>query len=66
MRTSNLAERLEEFVAIVDVMDAPKETATHVVALADTGRKPRAPRRSSFYFRRIRIRDSGLRDFRIF
>lgn len=66
MRNSNLAERLEEFAAIVDAVDAPKEESTHVVAVADADLEPRAPRRPSFNFRRIRIRDPGLRHFRIF
>lgn len=65
MRNSNLAERLEEFAAAVDSVDAPKEKATHVVAVAGPGLNPRVPRRLSFNFRRIQIRDTGLRLFRV-
>ena len=66
MRNSNLAERLEEFAAAVDAVDAPKEPAPHVIAPAEAQLKPRAPRRLSFNFRRIRMRDPGLRQFRVF
>ena len=66
MRNSNLAECLEDFAAAVQAVDEPKEKAPHVVAVADPVPGLRAPRRPSFNFRRIQIRDPGLRHFRVF
>jgi hypothetical protein len=66
MKTSNLAECLEEFAATVVAVDTPKEKAPRMVAVEDCGTPRRAPRRLSFDSRRIQIRDTGLRHFRVF
>jgi hypothetical protein len=66
MKSSNLAERLEEFEAAMAAVDAAKEKTTPVVAVADCGIRMHAPRRASFASRRIQIRDPGLRHFRVF
>jgi hypothetical protein len=63
MRNSNLAECLEEFEA---AEDARKVEALRVAELAVADVERRAPRRPSFNFRRIRIRDPGLPRFRVF
>jgi hypothetical protein len=66
MRSSNLAERLEEFAATAEAVGAPKEVTTRVLAAAEAVREPRAPRRLSRSSRRIQTRDPGLRHFRVF
>lgn len=66
MKSSNLAERLEEFAATVKAVDTRDQKPTRLVALAATDIPPRAPRRRSSGFRRIEIRDPGLRHFRVF
>jgi hypothetical protein len=64
MKTSNLAERLEEFAATVERMDAAVQEPSRLSA--SPGAAQRAPRRLTLGHRRIRIRDSGLRNFRVF
>ena len=65
MRTSNLAQRLEEFAATVSDVDPPaKETQRDLGAAANSERQ--APRRLSLTTRRLQIRDPGLRHFRVF
>ena len=66
MKPSNLAERLEDFAASIVAMDAPKEKSPRMVAIESCGTPRRAPRRLSFDSRRIQIRDTGLRHFRVF
>jgi hypothetical protein len=66
MKTSNLAECLEDFAAAIVAVDAPKENPPRMVAVENCGSKRRAPRRLSFDSRRIQIRDPGLRHFRVF
>lgn len=66
MKPSNLAERLEDFAASIVAADAPKEKSPRMVAVEDRGTPRRAPRRLSFDSRRIQIRDTGLRHFRVF
>jgi hypothetical protein len=66
MKVSSLAECLEEFEAIVLVVDAPKENVPRMVVVEDCGTPRRAPRRLSFDSRRIQIRDTGLHHFRVF
>ena len=66
MKTSNLAERLEEFSADVSAVDPPNQKAPPVVAVPDCEKPARAPRRLSFDTRRIQIRDPGLSPFRVF
>ena len=45
MKVSSLAECLEEFEAIVLVVDAPKENVPRMVVVEDCGTPRRAPRR---------------------
>ena len=66
MKTSNLAECLEEFAANIAAVDAPKEKPPRIVAVEDCGASRRAPRRLSLDSRRIQIRDAGLPHFRVF
>jgi hypothetical protein len=66
MKVSSLAQCLEEFEANILVMDAPEENAPRMVVVEDCGAPRRAPRRLSLDSRRIQIRDSGLRHFRVF
>jgi hypothetical protein len=66
MKTSNLAECLEEFAATMIAVDAPKEKPPLMVAVENCETPRRAPRRLSFESRRIQIRDPGLPQFRIF
>ena len=66
MKPSNLAERLEDFAASIVAVDAPKEKSPRMVAIDNCGAPRRAPRRLSFDSRRIQIRDTGLRHFRVF
>ena len=66
MKSSNLAERLDEFAADVSAVDAPNHKPAHLVAVASTAKPPRPPRRLSFDTRRIQIRDAGLPHFRVF
>ena len=64
MRNSNLAERLELFVAATDSTMVAKSRAPYAVAVADPVR--RTPRRLSLTTRRIQSRDPELRQFRVF
>ena len=66
MKGSSLAECLEEYEATNLVMGAPKENALRMVVVEDCGTPRRAPRRPSLDSRRIQIRDTGLRHFRVF
>lgn len=66
MKTSNLAECLEEFAATIIAVDAPKVNPPRMVAVEDCGSKRRVARSLSFDSRRIQIRDPGLRHFRVF
>ena len=66
MKSSNLAECLEEFAADASAVDAPSQKPTHVVGVEEREKPPRAPRRLSFDTRRIQIRDTGLSPFRVF
>jgi len=66
MKYSNLAERLEEFVAALSVIDQPEPQADSPRILAGTASPARqAPRRLSRTARGIQIRDQGLRPFRV-
>jgi hypothetical protein len=65
MGSSNLAECFEDFV-VAFAADAPKETVPRVV-ITDRREAPhRRPRRLSAGSRRIQVRDTGLRPFRVF
>jgi hypothetical protein len=66
MKSSNLAECLEEFAATIVAVDIPKEKSPHVVAVEVCGPPRRAARRLSLESRRIQIRDTGLPQFRVF
>lgn len=66
MKVSSLAECLEDFEATIDGMDTPKENAPRMVVVEGCGPPRRAPRRLSLDSRRIQIRDTGLRHFRVF
>ncbi len=47
-------------------VDAPQAKPPRIVAIEDSGMPRRTRRRLSFESRRIQIRDSGLRHFRVF
>ena len=66
MKHSNLAECLEEFAATLCVIDQPdpEQGTPRVLTGVASPAKP-APRRLSLTARRIRIRDQGLRPFRV-
>jgi hypothetical protein len=66
MKVSSLAQCFEEFDVTTLVMDAPKENAPRMVVVENCGAPRRAPRRLSLDSRRIQIRDTGLRHFRVF
>jgi len=65
MNTSNLAKRIDEFATLENEARAPAREAPRmfVVATFHTGR---ARRRLTLQTRRIQIRDSGLRPFRVY
>ncbi|HEU4778730.1 MAG TPA: hypothetical protein VFS58_02490 [Steroidobacteraceae bacterium] len=66
MRNSNLAERLEEFAAALNVIDQPEPETSALQICAEVAITERkAPRRRSLTARRIQIRDQGLRPFRV-
>jgi hypothetical protein len=65
MKSSNLAQRLEEFAATVSLIDVPEFKAPPTLAVVPERPRP-APRRSSLDSHRIQIRDQGLRPFRVF
>ena len=69
MKSSNLAERLEELAATVETLETSQPKPTLLLAFV-TGTPPRpapapSPRRSMLGARRIEIRDDGLRPFRV-
>ena len=66
MNYSNLAMRLEEFAAIVSVIDQPEpeQDPPRIVTAVSRIERP-APRRLSLTARRIQNNDHGLRPFRI-
>ena len=65
MKSSNLAERLEEFEATLESLRLRNEPATRQVVMQDAaapaGEKPRRRARIGA----IQIRDQGLRPFRV-
>jgi hypothetical protein len=62
-----LAERLEEFAAIVSVIDQPEPEQHSPKILVDAANTERKlPRRLSLTARRIQTRDQGLRPFRVY
>jgi hypothetical protein len=66
MKYSNLAECLEEFAAVVAVIDQPEpeQDTPRIITAVGSLEKP-APRRLSLTARRIQSRDQGLRPFRV-
>ena len=66
MKVSNLAECLGEFADAIVAVGAENEKPPRMVAVENGGTRRREPRRLSFDSRRIQIRDTGLRHFRIF
>jgi hypothetical protein len=66
MKTSSLAECLEEFAATIVAVEIPTENPPRMVAVEDSGSPRRAPRRLTLDSRRIQIRDPGLPQFRVF
>ncbi len=66
MKVSNLAECLGEFADIMVAADAPREKLPRMVAIENRGSPRRTRRRLSLDSRRIQIRDTGLRHFRVF
>ncbi len=65
MNISNLARRLDEFAAVENEARAARQSSRMLV-LESHGAAGRARRRLTLDTRRIRIRDSGLRFFRVF
>jgi hypothetical protein len=66
MKSSNLAECLEEFAATIVAVDMSKQKTPRVMAVEVCGPPRRPARRLSLDSRRIQIRDSGLPQFRVF
>ena len=66
MKSSNLAECLEESEFAIVVVDAPEENGPRMMAIENRGRPRHTPSRRSFDTRRIQIRDTGLPHFRVF
>jgi hypothetical protein len=69
MKSNNLAERLEEFEAVIDSLRLTRERTIRMdvqpEANPDAGGQPARPRRAS-RARGIEIRDQGLRAFKVF
>jgi hypothetical protein len=66
MNTSNLAVRLEEFEAIENAARVTAREFPQMCAIAANDAVRRAPRRLTLTTRRLQIRDSGLRQFRVY
>jgi hypothetical protein len=66
MKHSSLAERLIEHFAAEELMTSPAHGTSRLCAVPVAETPPRAPRRLSLTYRRIEIRDPGLRHFRVF
>lgn len=64
MKSSNLAECLEEFEAAMVAAEVQNDKQPHLMAAEDRPRRARL--RLSLDSRRIEIRDMGLPHFRIF
>ena len=68
MKPSNLAERLEEFEAVVDSLRlTPSPTTQRLAAREASGESAELTRpiRRSLRARGIQVRDQGLRPFRV-
>jgi hypothetical protein len=77
MKSSNLAERLEELEAVMQALQMSSEPATRLIAApeaseatqaGETTELPARPPsvRRTFRMRTIETRDQGLRAFRVF
>jgi len=62
MKSSNLAQRLEEFDAVMESLRLTPPPTTRVTA----PEQPARPVRRAARVRTIQIRDQGLRGFRVF
>jgi hypothetical protein len=68
MKTSSLAERLQEYEAACDSLNLTREPRTRIVVPQESPATPehaRRPVRRAFRARTIEIRDQGLRLFRV-
>lgn len=70
MKSSNLAERLEELEAVMQSLQLSGEPTTRRITAPQASGIPEQParplRRRGFRAGGIRIRDQGLRSFRVF
>jgi hypothetical protein len=67
MKSSNLAQRLEEFESTLDSLRLTSEPATRMIVAQDPPSAERKkPQRRAGRIRAIEIRDQGLRSFRVF
>lgn len=69
MKSSNLAERLEEFEATLESLRLTPSPTTRVIAAGpalDVLEQPARPVRRPSRTRGIHIREQGLRSFRVF
>lgn len=69
MKSSNLAERLEEFEATIETLRLTPSPTTRVIAAEpalDVLAQPARPARRAARTRGIQIREQGLRSFRVF
>jgi hypothetical protein len=66
MKTSSLAACFEDFAPTIVAVDAPQEKTPRMVAMENSAAPRPARGRLSFDSRRILIRDTGLRHFRVF
>jgi hypothetical protein len=64
MKSSSLAERLEEYAATVEMLNSIAAKSSPPSSVDPENARP-APRRPAFAARRIQIRDEGLRPFRV-
>jgi hypothetical protein len=70
MKSANLAERLEEFEAVLDSLRPARDTVPRLCAVPsptgdDATQRPERALRRIARFRGIQIRDQGLRAFRV-
>lgn len=69
MKSSNLAERLEEFEATLESLNLTRSPTTRLIAVepaSDGLAQPTRPVRRPSRARTIGISDQGLRSFRVF
>jgi hypothetical protein len=66
MNTSNLPQRLDEFAAVENEARVAARQAPQMFVVAKDSAARRAPPRLTLDTRRIQIRDSGLRLFRVY